>query len=475
MNYTQETKINQVSILNCNLDLLQNNLIFLPSGLKNFINQKTSVEKTVSGKEMYMLEGKLQKTETDCICPVCGSRMHMHGSYQTTLRHISFGSKLSCVRFQKTRYYCVQCGHTKMQNIPFKAKGHNVTSELLQYVKDLLAYGFTLKEVVEITGVNKNVVKSIDFQRLKDKYTINGKKLIQPEQQARYLGIDEFKLHNGHKYATIIIDMETGHVIWIACGKKKAVVYSFIDHVGLDWMAGVEAVACDMNSDFQEAFEESCPHIQPVFDYFHIVKNFNDKVISAVRKDEQKRLLEDGNKEAASALKKTRYILTSSRETLQRKDAEASEGKVFAQSGNLFPNTQYTRKFGYVDKYEKLIQENKLFFTMDLIKEKLSYAYKLTDESKMAAEIIDIMDLCKATGNKHFLWFKRLLSNHFEGIIAHATYNISAGRTEGTNNKIKTLRRQGYGYPDDEYFFLKIMDASRREYIRNPQSHKKRD
>ena len=62
-------------------------------------------------------------------------------------------------------------------------------------------------------------------------------------------------------------------------------VYDFIDHVGLDWMDGVEAVACDMNSDFQEAFEEKYPHIQPVFDHFHIIKNFNDKVISQISKD----------------------------------------------------------------------------------------------------------------------------------------------------------------------------------------------
>ena len=72
--------------------------------------------------------------------------------------------------------------------------------------------------------------------------------------------------------------METGHILWIAGGKKKQVVYDFIDHVGLKWMDQVEAVACDMNSDFQEAFEEKCPHIQPVFDYFHIVKNFCDAI-----------------------------------------------------------------------------------------------------------------------------------------------------------------------------------------------------
>ena len=90
----------------------------------------------------------------------------------------------------------------------------------------------------------------------------------------------------------------------------------------------------------------------------------------------------------------------------------------------------------------------------------------------MAKEISEIMDICKATGNKHLCWFKRLLDNHFEGIIAHATYDISAGKIEGINNKIKTIRRQGYGYPDDDYFFLKLFDASRKGYVRNPSANK---
>ena len=340
---------------------------------------------------------------------------------------------------------------------------------------DLLAYGLTNKAVAEITGLGKNVVKEIDMKRLQEKYTIDGKKLIQPERQAKFLGIDEFKLHDGHKYATSIIDMETGHILWLAHGKKKAVVYGFIDHVGLEWMDGVEAVACDMNSDFQEAFEERCPHIQPVFDYFHIVKNFNDKVVSEIRKDEQCRLIEEGQPEAAAKLKKTKYILTSSRQTLQRKDEEAAGGKVIAGGGTLFPQPEVVRKIGYVERYETLLRENKLFFTIDLIKEKLTAAYALTDEAKMATEISEIMDLCRASENEHLLWFCRLLDSHFEGIIAYATYNISAGKLEGINNKIKTLRRQGYGYPDDDYFFLKLFDASRKSYTQNPKSHKKKD
>lgn len=121
--------------------------------------------------------------------------------------------------------------------------------------------------------------------------------------------------------------METGHILWIAKGKTKQVMYGFIDHVCMDWMEGMEAVVCDMNSDLQEAFEDTCDWIQPVFDYFHIVKNFNDKVVSEIRKDEQRRLYEEGNFNAAKALKNARYILTSSRSTLKKKDEESRRGK----------------------------------------------------------------------------------------------------------------------------------------------------
>jgi len=240
----------------------------------------------------------------------------------------------------------------------------------------------------------------------------------------------------------------------------------------MTWMDGVEAVACDMNSDFEEAFEEKCPWIQPVFDYFHIVKNFNDKVVSEVRKDEQRRLYEEGNIEAARALKKTRYILMSNRSTLQKKDEDAASERVIHKGSPLFKTEDIKRKTGYEAKYDALIQENRLLFTLDLVKEKLSAAYALTNEPKMAEAIIDIIDICEATGNKHLLWFGKLLDTHFEGIIAHATYKISSGKIEGINQKIKTLRRHGYGYPDDEYFFLKIMDKSRKKYVRNQSSHR---
>ena len=448
-----------------------NTFIKIPNKIQSFCNTKSRLEITATSREVCVLEGEIESPDTE-YCPNCNCGMHIHSRQARTLRHIPFGRALTELSFNQNRYFCPRCHATRNQRIPFKANEHFITTELETYAEKLLSFGFTNKEVAEITGLNKNIVKDIDLKRLKNLYTVDGKTLITPEEQARFLGIDEFKLHNGHKYATVIVNLENGHILWIAHGKKKQVVFDFIDHVGEAWLDGVEAVACDMNSDFQEAFEEKCQHIQVVFDYFHIIKNFNDKVISEVRKDEQKRLVAEGRREEAARLKKTKYILTSSRALLEAKDREGEEGKVIEKSGEIFRRNEVVRKAGYVDLYESLIRENKLLFTIDLIKEKLSEAYTLTDEVKMAESICEIMALCHETGNSHFLWFERLLDRHFEGIIAHATYKISTGRLEGINNKIKTLRRQGYGYPDDDYFFLKLFDASRKTYVRNQKSHK---
>ena len=430
------------------------NTITIPSDLKGFINTNTKEGLTVTEKRIYLIDGGLESH--DCICPVCGGKMHIHDTYDVVLNHLPYGTTLSAVRFPKHRYYCPKCKATQMEEVQFQADGHRITEPLLTFAEDLLRHGLTLKKVSYLTGLGKNVVKAIDKRRLESLYCKpDSTDWKTPDETPKVIGIDEFKLHDGHKYATIILSMDTGHVLYLANGKKKQVIYDFIDFAGEDWMDNVEAVCCDMNSDYQKAFEERCTHIQCVFDYFHIKKNLNDKVISEIRKDEQARLKREGKEEEAKRLKKTKFILTSSRSTLEKKDSKNGTATLA--------------------KYESLLKENELLCIADIVKEKLTYAYTLSCECTMAKEITDIIDICNSTKNKHFAWFARLLDNHFEGIIAHASFRISSGKVEGMNNKIKTIRRQGYGYPDDDYFFLKIFDASRETYVRNPKSHKIQD
>ncbi|WP_268651820.1 transposase, partial [Lactobacillus delbrueckii] len=219
-------------------------------------------------------------------------------------------------------------------SIPFKADGYRITKPLKEYTEKLLSYGLTLKAVAWLTGLDKMTVKSIHKSLLLSKFTTNGKILIKPERQAKYLAIDEFKLHDGHKYATTIIDWENGYILYLAHGKKKAVVFEFM-----------EAVACDMNSDFEEAFKERYPKLDIIYDRFHIIKNFNDKVVSEIRKDEQRRLAEEGSPETAKLLKNSRYILMSKRSTLVQKDEDARKGKLVSTAGEIF-NTPEIKAHG---------------------------------------------------------------------------------------------------------------------------------
>ncbi len=441
---------------------INDNYLYIPSVLTGFHNTSTKKILSSSGKEVISFIGILDACEDEYICPNCHRKMECNDTISINLKHLPIGGTFTNVMVNRTKYYCSHCHKTVMQNVPFKNENHRMTNELYQYTRDLLATGhYTNTEVAELTGLNRNLVKEIDLERLKEKYTIDGKRLIKPEIKAKYLGIDEFKLHNGYKYATHIINLETGHILWIQEGKKKQVVYDFMNHVGDDWMQEVKAVACDMNSDFEEAFKDKYPHITIVFDHFHIIKNYNDKVIGAIRKDEQNRLESEGKSEEAKTLKRSKYILTSSVNTLRKKDKEANENKVISKGSELFHKQAITRKGGKEDKYNKIIEENKLLFTAELIREKVNNAYILDNEKEMKKEIDEVIEMCKSNENKHLLWFAKLLENHYDGIISHATYKISSGKIEGINNKIKTLRRQAYGYPDDEYFFLKLFDISR--------------
>lgn len=194
-------------------------LISLPSFLDGFFQTQVSSHQDVSNdRSVLHCTGSLGPIqEEERICPICGHPMHIKGSRHQTLRHIPFGGSYTHVSFDVCRFYCEQCGHSHMRNIPFKAEHHMITTALKQYVEDLLASGqFTLKAIVEMCGLGQQTVSQIDKAKLSRLYieeTSEGPRLIKPTTFSECLAIDEFKLHNHYQYVTHIIDLKTGHVL----------------------------------------------------------------------------------------------------------------------------------------------------------------------------------------------------------------------------------------------------------------------
>lgn len=483
---TQNPQIHQWASSEPSLPLnnYQPNMFYLPSGHPNFIQTGPAITTELtqtygSGDKIEVI--KRNKCTIPCtlvkdpieadgrVCPKCGGRLGHKDRTQIVLKDIPLGLNVTELRVERVKYQCnnPQCNLTLLPAIDFKSENHRITLKLEKYIQDLLALGLTNKEVSQVTGVDKMIIKDIDKYMLLREFCDQDEdgnwNLKKPDHYCKHLGIDEFLLHHGHIYATIIIDLETGHILWIAKGKKKEVVFQFMEYVGDEWMKHVEAVACDMNSDFEEAFKDKYPHIEIVFDHFHIIKNFNDMVITPVRLDEYHRLLNEGLLDEADLLKGTKYILTSNRITLQEKDREVLSGKVLNKPSTIFNIEPYVRQGEFEARYNEIIAANALIATADIIKSQLDLAFKQTDPENMWIVLEDIAGICFGTGNNHFMKFGRLILSHIDGIVSFAQLHISTGKVEGTNQMIKTTRRSAYGYRDDEYFFLKCMKNSRRK------------
>lgn len=144
----------------------------IPSTLNGFNNTESEVRTAYSGRAVYLLNGTLVEEDSDRICPKCGGHLHINGHSIQTLRHLPIGSHLMVISFPRNQFFCPRCGHTHMQDVPFKAEHHRITKELEQYASELLATGyFTNKEVAFITGLGQNTVKAIDKRRLLERFT----------------------------------------------------------------------------------------------------------------------------------------------------------------------------------------------------------------------------------------------------------------------------------------------------------------
>lgn len=404
--------------------------------------------------------------ELTCPCPRCGCMTEGDGRAPTGLRHVPQGLGYVRLRVEGRRLRCGSCGWGGFGPCPLKASGHRVAPPLPECVWALPGMGETLRSVSLVTGLGKNVARAMDRERLERLYTEvgpDGRRAPRgPGRQSRHIGIDELEPRDGHRFATVVIDLGDGRVLHLAHGRRRQVAHDFCDFVGDEWMGRVVGVACDMSATHEVALKGRHPHLVVACDHLHLIKNLNDKVISEVRKDEQKGLGEEGDEDAAEAPKGSKHIPMTKKTTRRDHDGDARAGKVISRGNGLLGKPEIKANGGQGTRHKAPIRRNEPPSACDVVREMLDKAHRHPCTACMRDMMEEIVEVCRGTDDRHLRWFANLVGSHTEGIIAHAKHKISSGRVEGTNTMIKTLRRAGYGYPDDEYSFLKIFDRSRR-------------
>jgi transposase len=199
--------------------------------------------------------------------------------------------------------------------------------------------------------------------------------------------------------------------------------------------AKIRAVATDMGKPYIRAVRDNLPHAVHVFDHFHVVKLYNDK-LSALRRDLYRELTDDGHRKL---LKGTRWLLLKNPENL---DPGRNEKQRLKDALRL--NTPLTVAY--------------------YLKEDLRQIWQQPNKATARRVLNDWIARAQASGVAMLSQFAATLLEHRTGILAYYDYPISTGPLEGTNTKIQAMKRQAYGFRDHEFFKLKILALHQARY-----------
>jgi transposase len=286
----------------------------------------------------------------------------------------------------------------------------------------------TIEDVSKNLKVSWGTIKQIDKTHLEKHYSKPYLKNI------RYLGIDEFAVQKGHKYKTVVMDMETHRVVYVGEGRAEASLQFFCKRLKSSG-ARIKAIAMDMWPAYISWVVNNFPHARIVFDRFHIVKKLNE-ALSDIRK-ELYQLETDLNKR--SLLKGTRWLL-------------------LKNSGNLLA------KRDEPEKLKEALKVNLPLATAYYLKEELRLLWSQKSVTAAKKFLGSWIARAKSVGLSSLNKFTNTLLAHRSGIFSWFEDPISNGPLEGMNNKIKVLKRKAYGYRDMDYFNLKILSLHTNRY-----------
>jgi transposase len=364
----------------------------------------------------------------DCRCSACGSReVISRGHAERRFRNVPVGSHPTAVVLPIPRVECHACGAVRQVKVPFADPRRSYTRSFERYALEL-SRRMTILDVAHHLDVGWDLIKDIQKRDL-------SRRFAQPKlKHLSALAIDEIAVARGHRYLTVVMDLDSGAVVFVGDGKGADALNPFWKRLRPSG-AKIEAVAMDMSGAYQAAVRAHLPRAVIVFDRFHVVKLFNDK-LSELRRALYREATDVQHKEV---LKGTRWLLLKNAANLDPAKDEKSRLKEALKLNEPLATAYYLKE----DLRRFWEQQGKRFATTFL------------DGWIRRAE---------ASGIKILQQMAKTLAAHRSGLLAYYDVMISSGPLEGTNHKIKTMKRQAYGFRDREFFKLKILAIHESKY-----------
>jgi transposase len=354
-------------------------------------------------------------------CSQCDApQVWVRGTTERIFRTLPIGGKPTSLVFQVPRVGCLRCRAVRQVKINFADPKKHYTRSFERYALEL-SRRMTIQDVANHLQVSWDTIKDIQVKNLKRRF--RNPKLGKLKQ----IAIDEIAVGKGHHYLTVVLNLLTGAIVFVGDGKG-------VDSLEIFWKrvrrahAKIKAVATDMSAAYIRAVRENIPTAVHVFDHFHVIKLFNDK-LSAFRRELYHQASTDQERRI---LKGTRWLLLKNPENLDEKRNEQ-------------------------DRLLDALRLNQPLALAYYLKEDLRQIWSQPNKRTARRVLRDWLARARATGIRMLVQFADTLEEHQEGVLNYYDYPISTGPLEGTNTKIQLLKRQAYGFRDYEFFKLKIL------------------
>ena len=322
----------------------------------------------------------------------------------------------------RVRVACPSCG-PKLEQLTWLDPYARITRRLGESVARLCKVA-TIRHVARWYGLDWKTVKDLDrasLERELGPVALDGIQII---------GMDEFAIQKGHRYATVIVEPTRKRVLWVGRGRGREDVRPFFTLLGPTRCAQLKAAVMDMNAGYELEVKAHCPQAAIVFDLFHVVAKYGREVIDRVRVDQANALRED--RRARQVVKGARWLLLKNRDSLRP---------------------------GEDVELEELLAANHALFVVYVLRDALKDLWHYRHSGYAAKAWKSWYRKALRSGIAPLRHFAQKLRPYLPGILAHCRYPLGTNLIEGINNKIKVIKRMAYGFRDDAYFFLKIRAA----------------
>jgi transposase len=364
----------------------------------------------------------------DCRCPACGSReVISRGHAERRFRSLPIGSRQTAVVLPIPRVECHACGTVRQAKVPFADPRRSYTRSFERYALEL-SRSMTIRDVAHHLDVGWDLIKDIQKRDLSRRYAKPKLKHLE------HLAIDEIAVASGHRYLSVVMDLDSGAVVFVGDGKGADALKPFWKRLRPSG-AKIKAVAMDMSAAYRQAVATHLPKAKIVFDHFHVVQLFNEK-LSDLRRALYREATDVQHKEV---LKGTRWLLLKNPENL---DEEKDEKR----------------------RLEEALKLNQPLATAYYLKDELRRFWQQPGKRFATTFLNGWIRRAEASGIKILQQMAKTLAAHRSGLLAYYDVMISSGPMEGTNHKIKTMKRQAYGFRDREFFKLKILAIHETRY-----------